>query len=140
MQMQHSEREQERTRLLEASQEEWTVKYAELQSTAYAASQRMQSQHQLVESQSTRLYMTEQRADEELGKLRRDASEMQQECLTIRDQLVKAETAEMMCKQNAEDAITEAEAAKKQNFVLWSEVSELQRRERAPIVVAESVN
>ena len=28
MQMQHSEREQERDRLLEASQEEWTIKYA----------------------------------------------------------------------------------------------------------------
>ena len=67
MQMQHSEREQERDRLLEASQEEWTIKYAELQSTAVAASQQMQNQHHLAETRAARLQMTERMADEEVN-------------------------------------------------------------------------
>ena len=77
MQMQHSEREQERDELLEASQEEWTVQYAELQSTAAAASQRMHDQHQLVEALANRLQATENTANEEVNRLRTDANEMQ---------------------------------------------------------------
>ena len=64
MQMQHSEREQERDALLEASQEQWTIKYAELQGTAAAASQRMHDQHQLVEAIAGRLQTTENTAHE----------------------------------------------------------------------------
>ena len=67
MQMEHSERGQEKEALLEASQEGWTMKYAELQSTATAGSQRMHNQHQFIEALTTRLQATESMANEEFG-------------------------------------------------------------------------
>ena len=87
MEMNVSEREQERDRILEASQQEWTVRFAELQGTAAAASQQIQNQHNLVEAQIVRLHRAESYAEEEVNALRQDASDLQQEHQTLRDQL-----------------------------------------------------
>ena len=125
--MQHSEREHERDALLEASQEEWAIKYAELQSTAVAASQRMHDQHQLVEALASRLQATENTASEEVNRLQNDASEMRQEFVTIKSRLARAESAETMTKQTAVNAVAEAEAARQENKSLWSEMAQLRR-------------
>ena len=63
---------------------------------------------------------------------------MQREHQTLRDQLLKAESAEKSTKQTADDAVAEARIASRQNRKLWSEVSELQRRARASSTTAGS--
>ena len=85
MMMEHSERGQEKEALLEASQESWTMKYAELQSIATAGSQRMHDQHQLIEALSSRLRTTESMAHEEFGRLKTDADKAQHEIRIIID-------------------------------------------------------
>ena len=69
MELNVSEREHERNRLLETSQREWTTRYAELQSTAAAASHQIQNQHSLIEAQAARLHHIESVAEEELTSL-----------------------------------------------------------------------
>ena len=71
--MQHSEREHERNRILEASEEEWTTKYAQLQGAAAAVSHQMNEQHLFAESQAERLQSIERTAGEEINEFRSNA-------------------------------------------------------------------
>ena len=107
MMMEHSERGQEKEALLEASQEGWTMKCAELQGIATAGTQRMYDQHQFTEALTTRLRATESMANDEFGRLKTDADKAQHEILDVRNQLLRAEAAEQATKQLAQNAIAE---------------------------------
>ena len=71
--MQHSEREHERNRILEASEVEWATRYSQLQGAAAAVSQQMTEQHLFAESQAERLQAIERSANEEINEFRGNA-------------------------------------------------------------------
>ena len=131
MELNVSERVLERDCLLEASQREWSIRHAELQSTAAAASQQIQNQQSLVEAQTARLHQVESLAEEEFTSLRQDAAHMQLVHQTLREQLIDAESAETSTKYEAVSTEAEAQVAAQQNWQLWSEVSELRRKLKA---------
>ena len=107
-----TERGHGRVRLLEESREEWNNNYADLQRTARAAHQQVRDQDSIIETLTERLRTNERAASEE-------ATELRDEHTTVKDQLLRAESAERLTERAAKDALAEAEAARQQNRSLW---------------------